>query len=177
LLNDVAQLILGNEDAFEELVRQTRGLLMSLAYGLLLNREEAHDAVQDCYLRFWRARKKLDPDGNVKAYLTTILRNVCLTKLKQRKNQVSLDSLPEPSVSGDRAGALALKEVLASAMRILSEKEREIVALIHYMGMDSREVGRILGQSDSTVRSRYQAARVRMRNFIIRNHPEFAGGI
>lgn len=177
MLNDVAQLIQGNEDAFAELVRQTRGLLMSLAYGLLLNREEAHDAVQDCYLRFWRSRKKLDPDGNLKAYLSTILRNVCLTRLKRRKPQVSLDVVPEPAVSGDRAGALALKSVLAAAMGVLSEKEREIVALIHYMGMDSREVGRLLGQSDSTVRSRYQSARVRMRNYIIRNHPEFAGGI
>lgn len=170
----VEQLIAGNEDAFDELVRETRGLLMSLAMGLLMDREEAKDAVQDCYLRFWRARRKLDPEGNVKAYLATIVRNVCLTKLKRNRPQLSLESVPEPESGRERSTTLAVREVLQAAMRILSDKEREVVALIHYMGMDSREVGAVLGQSDSTIRSRYQAARVRMRNHIIRNFPEFA---
>lgn len=174
---NVEMLIAGNEAAFDELVQETRGLLMSIAMGFLMDREAAKDAVQDCYLRFWRARGKLDPSGNVKAYLAKILRNVCLTVLKKRRPQVSMEQVPEPHVSEDRADRFALRDALGGALAVLNEGEREIVALVHYMGLDSKEVGKIMGQSDSTIRSRYQAARIRMRNFIIRYYPEFAGGI
>ncbi len=170
---NIQALVDGDEQAFEELVQQTRNLLMSVAYGLLLNREEAADAVQEAYLRIWKARRRLQMDGNVTGYLVTTVRNVALNQLrKSRPEDPIADEQPEVQIDRDRQ--LALADVMARAMRILNEGERLVVALIHYRGMDSREVGRLLSLSDSTVRGRYQAARTRMRNFIIRNYPEFA---
>ena len=112
-------------------------------------------------------------DGNVAGYLVTTVRNVALNQLRKSHPE---DPISEEQPGGivDRDRQLALEDVMARAMRILNESERLVVALIHYRGMDSREVGRVLALSDSTVRGRYQAARTRMRNFIIRNYPEFA---
>lgn len=170
---DIQALADGNEQAFELLVQQTRNLLMSVAFGLLLNREEAADAVQEAYLRIWKARRRLKMDGNVTGYLVTTVRNVALNQLRKSRPE---EPLGEEQAGGtvDRDRQLALEDVMDKAMRILNEGDRLVVALIHYRGMDSREVGRVLALSDSTVRGRYQAARTRMRNFIIRNFPEFA---
>lgn len=170
---DTERLRQGDEDAFKEFVSETEGLLMSVSYGILLNAEDARDAVQDAYLRFWRSRERLDTEGYIKAYLIQILRNVCFSMLKKRTNTVGMDEITEPGRRENPSGRLDDKEVISQAMRILKEKERMIMAMIHYENMDSAEVGKILGLSASTVRSHYQNARIRMKNFIIRSFPEF----
>ncbi|NOY22184.1 MAG: sigma-70 family RNA polymerase sigma factor [Acidobacteria bacterium] len=170
---DAERLRQGDEDAFKEFVGETERLLMSVSYGILLNTEDARDAVQDAYLRFWRSRERLDPNGYIQAYLVQILKNVCLTMLKKRANTVGMDEIPEPGKKETPSSRLDEKEIISRAMTVLKEKERMIVAMIHYENMDSAEVGEILGLSASTVRSHYQSARIRMRNYITRFFPEF----
>ncbi|RLE18278.1 MAG: hypothetical protein DRJ08_07865, partial [Acidobacteria bacterium] len=170
---DTKRLRLGDEDAFREFVGETKRLLMSVSYGILLNTEDASDAVQDAYLRFWRSRERLDSAGYIKAYLVQILKNVCLSMLKKRANTVGMDEIPEQGRRENTSSRLDDKELVSRAMTVLKEKERMIVAMIHYENLDSAEVGEILGLSPSTVRSHYQSARIRMKNYIIRNFPEF----
>ncbi len=171
---DTERLKQGDEEAFREFVSETERLLMSVSFGILLNSEDARDAVQDAYLRFWRSRERLDPNGYIQAYLVQILRNVCFSMLKKRTNTVGMDEIPEPGKKENPSSRLGEKEVISRAMRVLKEKERMIVAMIHYENLDSAEVGKILGLSPSTVRSHYQNARIRMKNYIIRYFPEFA---
>ncbi len=170
---DTERLRQGDEEAFREFVGETERLLMSVGYGILLNVEDARDAIQDAYLRFWRSRERLDSTGYVRAYLVQILRNVCLTMLKKRGNAVGMDEIPEQGKRDNTSFRLDEKEVVSRAMTVLKEKERMIVAMIHYENLDSAEVGEILGLSASTVRSHYQNARTRMKNYIIRYFPEF----
>ncbi len=170
---DTERLRQGEEDAFREFVSETEHLLMSLSYGILLNTEDARDAVQDAYLRFWRSRERLDPNGYIQAYLVQILRNVCFTMLKKRANTVGIDEIAEQGKRENPSSRLDEKEIVSRAMTVLKEKERMIVAMIHYENLDSDEVGRVLGLSASTVRSHYQNARIRMKNYIIRYFPEF----
>ncbi|PJB81410.1 MAG: hypothetical protein CO090_03260 [Acidobacteria bacterium CG_4_9_14_3_um_filter_49_7] len=171
---DTERLKQGNEETFREFVSETERLLMSVSFGILLNSEDARDAVQEAYLRFWRSRERLDSNGYIQAYLVQILRNVCFTMLKKRANTLGMDEIPEPGKKENPSSRLGEKEVISRAMAILKEKERMIVAMIHYENLDSTEVGMILGLSASTVRSHYQSARTRMKNYIIRYFPEFA---
>ncbi len=170
---DVERLKQGDEDVFREFVSETERLLMSVSYGILLNSEDARDAVQDTYLRFWRSRERLDPNGYIRAYLVQILRNVCLNMLKKRSETVGIEEISEPGKKENPASGLGHKQVISRALTVLKEKERMIVAMIHYENMDSAEIGEIMGLSASTVRSHYQNARIRMKNYITRFFPEF----
>src|ERR1700739_2169871 len=56
-------------------------------YALVLaqNRTDAEDRVQETYLRAIRAMGRLRDDGNIKGWLFTILRNIWLNELRQRR--------------------------------------------------------------------------------------------
>src|SRR6476646_11682445 len=67
--------------------------LYSYALVLSRNQAEAEDLVQETCLRALRAMERLRPDSNVKSWLFTILRNIWLNQLRQRKSDVvDLDS-------------------------------------------------------------------------------------
>ena len=67
--------------------------LYSYALVLSRNQAEAEDLVQETCLRALRAMERLRPDSNVKSWLFTILRNIWLNQLRQRKTEVvDLDS-------------------------------------------------------------------------------------
>src|SRR2546423_15630327 len=48
--------IQGDRDAFEMVIRSTSRNLFAIAYGILQNREEAEDVVQDTFVKAWKSR-------------------------------------------------------------------------------------------------------------------------
>ena len=73
--------------------------LYSYALVLSRNQAEAEDLVQETCLRALRAMKRLRPDSNVKSWLFTILRNIWLNQLRQRKT-----APPMVDLDGDERG-------------------------------------------------------------------------
>src|SRR5262249_56551245 len=69
---------------FEELLVQHRNSAFNLAYWILQNREDAEDAVQDAYVRAFRAFDTFVGAG-ARAWLLAIVRNVAYTALAARK--------------------------------------------------------------------------------------------
>src|SRR5215472_14642520 len=85
------------------------------SYGLVLsrNRAEAEDLVQETCLRALRAMERLRPDSNVKSWLFTILRNIWLNQLRQRKNAPDVVGLNSDEDSANRVTDTA-KDPLAA---------------------------------------------------------------
>src|ERR1700688_734791 len=53
----------GDRDAFEMIIRTHSRTLFAIAYGILQNREEAEDAVQDTFIKAWKSRWRVrDPE-------------------------------------------------------------------------------------------------------------------
>src|SRR5256885_16409898 len=48
--------IQGDREAFEMVIRSTSRNLFAIAYGILQNREEAEDVVQDTFVKAWKSR-------------------------------------------------------------------------------------------------------------------------
>src|ERR1700688_4328235 len=67
--------IRGDRDAFEMIIRTHSRTLFAIAYGILQNREEAEDAVQDALIKAWKSRWRVrDPEKFV-AWLCMIARH------------------------------------------------------------------------------------------------------
>jgi RNA polymerase sigma-70 factor, ECF subfamily len=78
---------------FERQAMVHMGASYNLAYSLLRQRSDAEDAVQDAYVRAYRAFNQLRGD-DIKPWLLTIVRNVCYRRLQERnraRNVISLD--------------------------------------------------------------------------------------
>src|SRR5205823_9632067 len=59
----------GDRDAFEMIIRRHSRALFAIAYGLLQNREEAEDAVQDALVKAWRSRWRVREPEKFPAWL------------------------------------------------------------------------------------------------------------
>ena len=79
---------------FEELVIPHRHSAFNLAYWILQNREDAEDAVQDAYVRAFRAFDTFAGTG-ARAWILAIVRTVAITALAARKRSRNLNTLSE----------------------------------------------------------------------------------
>ena len=73
-------------DNFNEYVRLLSRKLYGYALRILLNREEAEDAVQEIFVKLWNMREKLNEYNSIEALATTMTRNYCIDQLRKQKN-------------------------------------------------------------------------------------------
>jgi RNA polymerase sigma-70 factor, ECF subfamily len=150
--------------------------LYSYALMLSRNRSEAEDLVQETYVRALGAMGRLRPESNVKSWLFTILRNIWLNQLRQRR---TAPQIVEMDVEGINAGigtktaddddpyALYASTVernqVREAIQQLPAESREIILLREYEELSYQEIATILDCPAGTVMSRLARARAKLR--------------
>src|SRR2546423_12652013 len=67
--------IQGDRDAFETVIRSTSRNLFAIAYGILQNREEAEDVVQDTFVKAWKSRWRVRDSAELAAWVAAIARH------------------------------------------------------------------------------------------------------
>jgi RNA polymerase sigma-70 factor (ECF subfamily) len=167
----------GDTAAFEDIVELYQKRVLSTAWRMLGNREDARDAAQEVFLRAYKyiAGYKLDQD--FAGWLYTITINVCRDHLKKRGRPdqfASLDSELDaaeldrlPDQTDVEAGAIRAQQqaLVARAIKTLTKKERAAILLRDIEGLPTDEVARILGTSQTTVRSHVSSARTKIKQF------------
>lgn len=170
----------GNNPAFEELVRRYEQKVYNIAFRMLGKEEEAKDAMQDSFLRAYRFIKKFKSESSFYTWLYRITTNVCLTRLKQRKNKESVTlSLDEPIKDGEDTQReipdfkyspeilhqrQTMQKALQSAINDLPTDYRSVIVLRELQGLSNKEVGKALRLSLASVKSRLHRGRVFLRN-------------
>ena len=64
--------------------------LYRVAYYILESQTDAEDAVQDLFIKLWNSRDQLDTVLNMKAYCTTLMKNLCIDKLRKEQRVQSM---------------------------------------------------------------------------------------
>src|SRR6478609_10473322 len=77
--------IQGDRDAFERVIRSTSRNLFAIAYGILQNREEAEDVVQDTFVKAWKSRWRVRDSAKLPAWLGTIARHRARDMARKRR--------------------------------------------------------------------------------------------
>jgi RNA polymerase sigma-70 factor, ECF subfamily len=114
----------------------------------------AEEAVQETFLRAWRAGERFDPQiGSLRTWLFAILRNVVIDLSRARAARPAIStSEAEPSVEPIDQALLAWQ--VEEAMRRIGEEHRRILVETHYRGRPYAEVAAELGIPEGTVKSR-----------------------
>ncbi|MGL5857473.1 MAG: RNA polymerase subunit sigma-70 [Angustibacter sp.] len=97
----------GEEAAFGRLVEPLRGELVLHCYRMLANLEDAEDAVQDSYLRAWRALDRFEGRSSIRVWLYRIATNTCLDQIDRTRRRRRLATVRAP----DTADVIAAVEV------------------------------------------------------------------
>src|SRR3954465_7402718 len=104
--------IQGDRDAFERVIRFTSRNLFAIAYGILQNREEAEDVVQDTLVKAWKTRWRVRDPQKFPAWLSTIARHQARDVARRRR------SVPFPTEADE-----TIDPVGEEAATLLREKE------------------------------------------------------
>lgn len=140
-------------DAFTELMQLYLKDMYRTALAILLNDEDAADAIQDTILACWEKLGTLKSPRYFKTWMTRILINNCYRIRKNAGSMGTLEEYEEPAVYDEYN--LELKEALAS----LDEKYRVIMTLFYSEGYRIDEIAEVLKIPKSTVQTRLSRGR------------------
>ena len=157
----------GDEGAFAELVRRHQRRAYVVAREIVLNHEDAEDAVQDAFLHAFRALDRFLPDQAFGAWLHRIVANAALDLTRRRKVR-DADDLPETVASPfqDPAVTDELQRRLAAALATLPARQRAVITLHDVEGFKHAEIGGMLGIPEGTARSDLHYARAHLRDLL-----------
>jgi RNA polymerase sigma-70 factor, ECF subfamily len=148
-------------------------------YALVLtqNRSDAEDLVQETYVRAIRAMGRLRDDSNVKGWLFTILRNIWLNELRQRRKAPEVLDVEADESAANLVDEKALnphdfyvgdldRRYVRAAIQKLPEEFREVILLREWEELSYQEIATVLDCPVGTVMSRLARARAKLRDLL-----------
>jgi len=172
------------EQQFEEYRRE----LTAYCYRMLGSPFEAEDAVQDTFIRAWRAYDRFEGRSALRSWLYRIATNVCLDMLAGRERRARpmdlgpsrdplgpiggvlpevtwIEPIPDTSVAseGDPADIVASRETIrlafVAALQHLPPRQRAVLILAEVLRWKASEVAELLETTVASVNSALQRAR------------------
>jgi RNA polymerase sigma-70 factor, ECF subfamily len=160
----------GDDHAFERIVTAHEHMVLRFAQRLLLNRDAAKDAAQETFLRLYRNLLRVDETRDLSGWLYRTTSNICCDILRRTKQDLPIDLSIEPADGRpnpeESMNAVQQKRLVMTALKQLSAREREVIALRDLEGHSTAEVAHILNISEGTVRSQLSTGRVKLKNFV-----------
>lgn len=167
----------GDALAFEQIMLATEQRVVSIAWRMLGNSDDARDAAQEVYLRVFKYLGRFRAGEDFRGWLYRITINVC-HDLAHRKRPMMTTRLSEinsgeerPEIEDRRTDpeTRALRQqqlaLVRRALDVLSTKERAALVLRDLEGLSTEEVARALGSRPVTVRSQVSSARAKIKTY------------
>jgi RNA polymerase sigma factor (sigma-70 family) len=137
----------------ERLYESCRDDVYAYVASLLRDRGQAEEVTALAFERAFCRRRLFDPRrGSERAWLFGIARNAALDELRRRKRLLSRSGAGQPGDVGAEVlqfEGVLLRATVRQALSALTPRERELIALKFHAGLSNREVGRVLGVSES----------------------------
>jgi RNA polymerase sigma-70 factor (ECF subfamily) len=177
----------GDGDAFRRLVEPYHGALHAHCYRLLGSSHDAEDALQEAFLRAWRALDRFVDRGSFRSWLYSIATNVCMRMIERRPRRVLpieyaptgdgdlpllesvwIEPYPAgPALLDDEEAAPharyeqreTLELAFIAALQHLPANQRAALILRDGLGFSAGEVARSLGTTEASVASALHRAR------------------
>lgn len=149
----------GDREAFVCLMEAHKLSMSRTALAVLHNEEDAADAIGDTVLTAFTKLCTLREPKYFKTWLTRVLLCNCYSILRLRRGLAPLEELPETGESFDRDLALDVGETLAS----LAENDRLVLTLYYLDDLPVKEIARMLGVKENTVKTRLLRGRERFK--------------
>jgi RNA polymerase sigma-70 factor (ECF subfamily) len=145
---------LGDQFAFEEIVRQHQGMVFSMACHFLRDRSLAEELAQEVFLNLHQNLRSIKSPEHLVFWLRKVTSHRCIDQSRRLKvrPQVSLEDVPEPSIDATE-NDLFLSEMLRRVVDTLPEKARLVVILRYQEDLDPGEIASVLDMPLNTVKS------------------------
>lgn len=171
---------LGDKNAFGLLVEHYRQMAQRLAVGKIHNENIARELVQEAMLQAYLSLKHLKDDERFRSWFYGIVLNVCRSYLRDQKIdffswEAMMGGIRAPAASllgiqptvQEIAEARELQRLIIQAIEALSPKNREVMLLFYYEGLDLQEIATLLGISVTAVKGRLHKSRKQLKKSLM----------
>lgn len=156
-----------------DLIEAVQPLIPALrryARGLLRDRNDADDLVQDALERAMTSWHQRHAKGSVRAWLFAIVHNLAIDQLRRRLRRgtpADIDTVPEAALSipPEQEAAMRQGDIL-SLVALLPAEQRSVLLLIGVEDLSYAEAAAVLDIPQGTVMSRLSRARERLRRMM-----------
>ncbi len=160
----VTKLQLGDQDAFDELMRRYKHRIYAYILRSVKNYEDAEELTVEVFFKVYRALHKWKPQAKFSTWLYKIAYNVSIDHHRAKKRQIthSLDnnllSIDEPTAKdlGSNPEKLIVEKdrhrVINQAVDHLSQNQKKVFLMNRYDGLQIKEIAEILGIAEGTVK-------------------------
>ena len=168
----IQRCLAGEETAYVALYNQYAGMIFRLCVGLLQNREDAEEVLQDS---FEYAFRRLDHYDARKSAFSTWLYRIAVSRCRNKRRRKWLPSFSLNAFDGDEPKDPAAappdetavlserQRAVWAAVGALSPKLREVAILRYYGGLQYAEIGAVLDIPPKTAESRMRLAHKALR--------------
>ena len=165
--------------AFTAFAEQYQPLVFRSAIGLVGDRDEAEDIVQEVFVLLYEKMGSYRGDGSIEGWIYRITRRVAERRRSKVQRRLRLGALPaarptaevyvtDPGARVDRERAMSL---VHDAVLALPQRQREIFDLCDLQGRSPAEVANMLELNPASVRASLFKARASVRRTILATHP------
>lgn len=176
----IARVLAGENEAFYELVRPHERSIYTAAYSILGNEADAEEVSQEAVLKAYTHLARFRAEAKFSTWIVQITLNEARMKLRKdrRKLYESIDDAREDQdgeyvpkdyadwreIPSETLQQKELRQALARAMSSLSPKYREVFVLRDVQKLSIAETAKMLGITESSVKTRLLRARLQMRD-------------
>lgn len=145
-------------DQFKKMILPISAKLFRIASVMLSDEDDAKDTLQDFYSKLWEQRDKLNEIKNPEAYGVTMIKNLCINKLKMNNRYEILDimdqeyQLPLFETPEDH---LIMKENIRKVYQEIDHLpmiQKQVLHLKQFRNCSFEEISEITGLSEGNVR-------------------------
>ena len=173
----ITKVINGDTNAFGFLVDSYKGMVFSLAFKMIKNREEAEEVSQDTFIKAYKNLSKFKGDSKFSTWLYRIAYHACLDCIKKSKqhhhsfeineitfNQIkSVENVLEGIERKERA------EIMNDCLLKLPEEERSIIWMFYYDELSLKEIIEVTQLSEANIKVKLHRARKKLLTIVEKN--------
>ncbi|SMD15214.1 RNA polymerase sigma-70 factor, ECF subfamily [Pedobacter nyackensis] len=166
------QLVIGNEDAFNQIYYQTNKNIYNAVMAYVKNKHIAMELVQQVYIKLWNNREKLKNVRSLKDYLFIVAKNLTLDHFKKVTlettffGELSLRENEPVSTIDEKIEQIEYDKLLMNAVGQLPPQQREAWLLINEQELSYAEIAIKMNISKLTVKRHLELSRKSVRDYL-----------
>lgn len=170
----IAQAKLGDSHAFEQILILYQRQVLGIAIRLLGNVDDGRDAAQEVFLKLHKYLHNFNEEKDFLPWLYQMTVNTCrdIARKRAKHNILSLESEKEiiNNIASNQnieeeINLVQEKKIINQALETLSEKEKTVLILRDIEGLETKDVARLLGTAEATIRSQISMARIKIKKY------------